>query len=377
MGKTENMNNTTSDAKALDIFDEHIAVRIVRLILYPTVFSVGLIGNFTVCVLILKAKSKQFRSVEGYFILNLAMSDLLVLFLYIPFDLAYLENQSIWPFGFVLCKLINVLTSISVTVSGSMLICIGLERYIAIVRTLSGRLSKGKALLMVIFGWVYSCLTQVPYVFALTLEPDGKCWVDIEWWPSQAALNLTYITAIILPQFVIPAFCLTFFYLRIVCHVWKAHRLNSKRGIYSNSDFAEKRVKQNRKTTKLLTGLVLVYSICILPNMVIIISIMANPALLSSHFTRQLYEFARLLKTANSCLNPILYTLLIRGFRKDLKRLCCRKSKSDTNSSLKKSSRSSPRAGDRQALSPAYGKFHGTVTVKLENGYDFEREDDV
>lgn len=111
--------------------------------------------------------------------------------------------------------------------------------------------------------------------------------------------------------------------------------------------------------------------------MVIIISIMANPALLSSHFTRQLYEFARLLKTTNSCLNPILYTLLIRGFRKDLKRLCCRKSKSDTNSSLKKSSRSSPRAEDRQALSPAYGKFHGTVTVKLENGYDFEREDDV
>ncbi|XP_068743362.1 RYamide receptor-like [Montipora capricornis] len=373
------MNNTTLDGP-LDVFDEHIASRIVRLILYPAVFIIGVIGNSIVCALILKAKSKQFRSAEGYFILNLAFSDLLVIFLYLPFDLAYLENHAIWPFGFVLCKLINVLTSISVTVSGSMLICIGFERYTTIVRTLTGRLSKRKALVMVTFSWIYSCLAQIPYVFALQVEPDGTCLVAIEWWPSQVAMNLTYIMAIIMPQFVIPAFCLTFFYLRIVCHVWKAHRLNSKRGIYSNTNVAEKRVKQNRKTTKLLTGLVLVYAICILPHMVIIISIMANPALLSSNFTRQLYEFARLLKTANSCFNPILYTLLIRGFRNDLKKMCCNKAKSNTNSLSKKFLRSSPeirRPEYHKTLSPSQARFQGTITVKLENGYDCEREDRV
>lgn len=377
------MNNTTSENAGLDPFDEHIAVRIVRLILYPMVFLVGVIGNLAVCSLILSAKSKQFRSAEGYFILNLALSDLLILFLYLPFDLAYLENNSIWPFGFVLCKLINVLSSISVTVSGSMLICIGYERYTMIVKAFGSRLRKRKALFMVIFSWVFSCLVQIPFVFALTEEPNGKCLVDIKWWPSQTSMNITYILAIIAPQFVIPAFCLIFFYIGIVFHVRKAHKLNSKRGMYTSVDVAEKREKQNRKTTKLLTGLVLVYSFCIFPHKIIILSIMSNPALLSSQFTRQLYEFARLLNTANSCFNPILYTLLSPGFRKDLKKMCSfRYKKTGEDSSFKakflRSLRDTLRTERQpQIESPTPVKFHGTITVKLETGYDYEREDRV
>ena len=141
------MNNTESDG---GFAFEHISVRIVRLVLYPVVFIIGVIGNVTVCVLIFGAKSKKFSSAKGYsyFILNLlALSDLLVLFLFLPFDLAYLKNHSIWPFGFVLCKVINTMSSVSVTVSGSMLIHIGYERYktIVLAKTLARRLSKRKA----------------------------------------------------------------------------------------------------------------------------------------------------------------------------------------------------------------------------------------
>ena len=374
------MNNTTSDG-GLDPFGEHIAVRIVRLVLYPMVFIVGVIGNLSVCALILRAKSKQFRSAKGCFILNLALSDLLVLLLYLPFDLSYLENHSVWQFGFILCKLINVLSSVSVTVSGSMLICIGYERYLTIVKSLTSRLSKRKALAMVTFVWVYSCLIQVPFLFALTLEPNGNCLIDINWWPNQLSFNLTYIMALITPQFVIPAFCLVFFYVGIVLHVRKAHKLNSKRGMYTSMDAAEKRVKQNQKTTKLLTGLVLVYALCILPHKIIILCIIANPLLFSFHFARQLYEFARLLNTANSCFNPILYTTMSRSFRTDLKKMFSKGSqKSESTSSVKrflKSLRETPRTERPNAHPPSPVQFQGTITVKLERGYDDEREDRV
>lgn len=372
------MNNTTSDERLL--FDEHIAGRIVRLVLYPMVFVIGVIGNLSVCALIIGAKTKKFRSAKGYFILNLALSDLLVLFLFLPFDLAYLENDSIWPFGFVLCKVINVLSSVSATVSGCMLICIGYERYKTIVKSFTSRLGKRKALAMVGFSWAYSCLLQVPFVFALTLEPSGRCLIDINWWSSQLSFKLTYIMALITPQFVIPAFCLVLFYVGIVFHLKKAHKLNSKSGIYTSVDVAEKREKQNRKTTKLLTGLVLVYAICILPHKVIILCIMANPDLLSSHFTRQLYEFARLLTTANSCFNPILYTTLSRSFRKDLKKMFSKPSResgeiSSANRFLR-SLRETPRPERRYDTLTSHRQFHGTITVKLVNG-DHEREDRV
>lgn len=362
------MNNTTTDGGLL--YEEHVAVRIVRLVLYPLVFVIGVTGNLSVCTIILGAKSKQFCSAKGYFILNLALSDLMVLLLYLPFDLAYLENQSIWPFGFVPCKFINVLSSVSVTVSGSMLICIGYERYKAIVKTLSPRLSKRKALVMVLFSWVYSCVLQVPFVFALTVEPNGRCLIDVNWWPSQLSFNLTYIMALIVPQFVIPAFCIILFYVGIVFHLRKAHQLNSKQGIYTSVDAAEKREKQNRKTTKLLTGLVLVYAFCILPGKLIILSIIANPALLSSHFTRQLYEFARLLTTANSCFNPILYTTLSRSFREDLKRMFSRDSTKDSNRFLK-SLRGTPHTLRRN------NALRGTTVKIASSTSQSEREDEV
>ena len=358
------MNNTTANEGY--VFDEHIAVRVVRLVLYPVVFVIGVIGNFSVCAIILGTKNKNLFSAKGYFILNLALSDLLVLFLYLPFDLAYLENHSIWPFGFVLCKLINILSSVSVTVSGSMLICIGYERYQAIVKTLKSRFSKRKAVVMLIFSWVYSCLLQIPFLFALTLEPNGRCLIDITWWPSQLSFNLTYIMALVVPQFVIPAFCLVFFYLGIVFHLRKAHRQNNKRGIYRSVHIAVKREKQNRKTTKLLTGLVLVYAFCILPHKVIILSIVANPLLLTSHVTRQLYEFARLLTTANSCFNPILYTTLSRSFRKDLKKMFSRQKGNDSNRFLNSALPETPHTEGRNKTSNSVFQLRGTK-VKLTN----------
>ena len=363
------MNNTTTGEGGL-LYEEHAVVRIVRLILYPLVFVIGVAGNLSVCTIILGAKNKEFSSAKGYFILNLALSDLLVLFLYLPFDLAYLENQSIWPFGFVPCKLINVLSAVSVTVSGSMLICIGYERYKAIVKSLTRRLSKRKALVMVILSWVYSCVLQVPFVFALTVEPSGRCLIDITWWPDQLSFNLTYIMALIVPQFVIPAFCIILFYVGIVFHLRKAHKINSKQGIYTSVDAAEKREKQNRKTTKLLTGLVLVYAFCILPGKVIILSIIMNPALLSSHFTRQLYEFARLLTTANSCFNPILYTALSPSFREDLKGMLSKRSSEDSNKFLKSLNGTFQTERRNNALRGATVKI---ASVTSQN----EREDEV
>lgn len=248
-----------------------------------------------------------------------------------------------------------------------MLICIGYERYKAIVYSLTSRLSKRKALVMVVFSWVYSCVLQVPFVFALTVEPSGRCLIDIAWWPNQLSFNLTYIMALIVPQFVIPAFCITLFYVGIVSHLRKAHKLNSRRGMYTSVDAAEKREKQNRKTTKLLTGLVLVYAICILPGKVILLNIMVKPALLSSHFTRQLYEFARLLTTANSCFNPILYTALSHSFRDDLRRLFSRSSCENTNRFLH-SLRETPQTAGRKTV-------RGTI-ARIKSSHS-EREDEV
>lgn len=109
------------------VFDEYFVICVVCLVLYFVVFVIGVFGNILVCVVIFGIKKKNLGFVKGYFILNLVMFDLLVLFLYFFFDLVYFENYFIWFFGFVFCKLINILSVVFVMVLGLMLICIGYE----------------------------------------------------------------------------------------------------------------------------------------------------------------------------------------------------------------------------------------------------------
>ena len=77
------------------------AMRLMRLTIYPTTLMLGLIGNTLVCILIIWSHKREKHSkAPRYFIFNLAISDLLVLILFIPFDMTYLESDHLmWNFG--------------------------------------------------------------------------------------------------------------------------------------------------------------------------------------------------------------------------------------------------------------------------------------
>jgi len=50
-----------------------------------------------------------FRLVTGYLIANLAIADLGVGLLCIPFTVIFFELEFYWPFGFLMCKLVSPL----------------------------------------------------------------------------------------------------------------------------------------------------------------------------------------------------------------------------------------------------------------------------
>lgn len=324
------MNNTTSSG----IFTEQLWLRCLRLALYPSVFVVGVVGNILVCSLFLLRKKN--RTINAYFILNLAFSDLLTLLLYLPFDLAYLENSWQWPFGSFLCKFINILSSVSITVSGSTLIAIAVDRHNAIVHGLRRRLcNKSIVVMSVVLIWIYAVSLQMPFMFALQLIPGRECLVDLSWWPSEDAVQMTYFFTTFVPKFLIPAICISACYVGIVVHLRHHHKNLTKRGICkAGQHFTEVRTQQNKKTTKLLTGLVTIYTVCILPHQVVLLMVIFNNEYLSSPYMREVHEFARFLTTANCCLNPLLYSAISRSFRNDVKAVLRRRVGSSTHNSV-------------------------------------------
>ena len=107
-------------------------LRVMRLTVYPLTLTLGIMGNLTVCLLVFcdAERSRKQRPSGRFFIVNLAVSDLLVLLMFIPFDLAYLENDMVWTFGIFMCKLVNTLTYTSVVVSGTTLAVISIDRWV-------------------------------------------------------------------------------------------------------------------------------------------------------------------------------------------------------------------------------------------------------
>lgn len=122
--------NSSNETLLPDSMD--FTFRVMRLTLYPLVLALGIVGNLLVAFAILRNRRRDFRPSVRYFILNLAISDLIVLVMFIPFDLAYLEHK-VWIFGLVMCKFVNTLNYAFVTVSGTTLAAISIERHRSIV----------------------------------------------------------------------------------------------------------------------------------------------------------------------------------------------------------------------------------------------------
>ncbi|KAK3753613.1 hypothetical protein QZH41_004187 [Actinostola sp. cb2023] len=132
--------NSSNDTNGLFFANMEYTFRVMRLALYPLVLVTGIIGNVLVTLVFTMNRPRDLKPSVRYFILNLAISDLIVLVMFIPFDMAYME-MTVWVFGEVMCKLVNTLNYAFVTVSGTTLAAISMDRHRSIVYPIKKHLS--------------------------------------------------------------------------------------------------------------------------------------------------------------------------------------------------------------------------------------------
>ena len=104
------MNSSSNFSQHYHPFDESSALKWTRLFAYGVVFLLGVVGN----LLVIRAIGDlQMRNVTNLFITNLAISDLIVSLVNIPFVVTH-AHLGYWPFGSVLCKIIPFIQGTSV-----------------------------------------------------------------------------------------------------------------------------------------------------------------------------------------------------------------------------------------------------------------------
>ena len=112
----------------------HEAIRIGISFYYCPIFVVTLIGNIIIGIIVYRTRSM--RKPINFFIVNMAMSDLLFPIFYFPSIVAKI-NYGYWllggPVGQALCKLNYFLVDISAFVSIQSLVLIAVDRFGAVV----------------------------------------------------------------------------------------------------------------------------------------------------------------------------------------------------------------------------------------------------
>ena len=237
---------------------------------YSILSIIAIFGNSLVCYVILK--NKRLHTATNFFLANLAVSDLLVTCLNVPFNIMRHVMYD-WPFGETLCHMVNFSLMVSVYVSTYTLTSIALDRHRVVLKPLSHRMSKTLAVGLLVSIWVLAILLSLPFGiyttvedFPLILKQEGipvisivrRCRTD---YPSPSSRFEQYLTvATIVLQYCLPLALIGVAYGRIVQSLWSRTHVGA---VTANQQMSQARAK--RKSIKLLIAVVVVFALCWLP----------------------------------------------------------------------------------------------------------------
>ncbi|CAL8327695.1 unnamed protein product [Lota lota] len=179
----------------------------VRIVLYSLIFLLSVLGNTLIIAVLVR--NRRMRTVTNLFLLSLAVSDLMVSLVCIPFTLIPNLMRN-FVFGAGMCKLVMYFMGVSVSVSTFNLMAISLERYSAICNPLTSRTwqTKSHAVKVISATWVASLILMLPYPISSTLKPFTRvnnstghmCRLV---WPTDVIQQSWYVSLLLL-LFLIP-----------------------------------------------------------------------------------------------------------------------------------------------------------------------------
>lgn len=141
-------------------------------LLYGSLAVFAVAANALVCRIVIS--KMKVKSATNYFIVNLAVGDILMALLCIPFTFVSNLVYGYWPFGLLLCVVVNFSQTVSVFVSVYTMVAISIDKYSAIIHPLRPRMSKRIAKSTIGVIWSAAMITSLPTVLLTSLRPSSN-----------------------------------------------------------------------------------------------------------------------------------------------------------------------------------------------------------
>ncbi|XP_073935169.1 neuropeptide FF receptor 1 [Castor canadensis] len=294
------------------------------IVAYGVIFLLCMVGNTLVCFTVLR--NRHMRTVTNMFILNLAVSDLLVGIFCMPTTLV--DNLITgWPFDNATCKMSGLVQGMSVSASVFTLVAIAVERFRCIVHPFREKLTLRKALLTIAVIWALALLILCPSAVTLTVTreehhflvdarnrsyPLYSCW---EAWPEQG-MRKVYTAVLFTHIYLAPLALMVVMYARIARKLCKAAgpARDGDEAVAEGGRAARRKVR----VVHMLVMVALFFTLSWLPLWALLLLIdygqLSEPQL---HLvTVYAFPFAHWLAFFNSSANPIIYGYFNENFRR-------------------------------------------------------------
>ena len=313
MSFTGNSSNDLDNSTSVHLSStESAEFKFFKLFFYAIIFLISVTGNTLVCVVIVKRH--RMRTVTNCFILNLAVADLAITCICIPFDIPVQENNYKWPYGSLLCKLLYPLQTMAMFASIFTLMAVSLNRFWAIVHPLQTQMTKRHAKGFISAIWLLSALITLPYIIVLRLDEERMSCE--EYWPVNVNYRKAYTLSLFLVEYVVPLTVITFVYLKIARAMRKC--IKKRKTSCTNQDLSKSHQLERKRVVRMLVVVTVLFAICVLPNNIMWLWLDFGNGEEYEHFW-DVVAITNIILFANSAANPIAYTICHDNFREEFR----------------------------------------------------------
>ena len=214
------------------------------IILYTITTVLSIVGNsFVILVFV---RGRRSRTDLRPFLINLAISDLIMAIFCMPFSFIYAMLDD-WIFSEVICVIVLFVQILAVCGSVFTNMAIGIDRFMAVMFPLRSRLTKKRAKYVIVLIW-FACMavSSVQFKVAGTYGNSGRTGCGEIW--SDEIQRKYYTVCVFVITYVVPLVILSITYTIVGILLWK-------RTTPGNRDHARdmQQLRSKRKVRRMLS----------------------------------------------------------------------------------------------------------------------------
>ena len=305
----------------------HDAKRIGISFYYYLSFVVALIGNIIIGIIVYRTRSM--RKPINFFIVNMAMSDLLfpiVCFPYLVIEINFGNWSLRGPVGQALCKLHDFLVFVSALVSTQSLVLIAVDRFGAVVFPFrSPLISSKRCRFFILTTWIIAVAANIPNAMTYELVEHKEGMVCVRKWNEVFGESLSYrnyIVSMLVVFWYVAMVLIAILYMTVVIKL-KSQNIPGE----GSANGREQQSRRQKNVLKMSIAIVVTFIVCWLPATIWWFLILYPPdsTVTASCGFQYFRVIAFCVAHSNSAINPCISFIFSGNYRQGLKNLsrCC------------------------------------------------------